>query len=90
MEKGEKVMINVPGLWIWDKHLEAKLSKTSLQCVRCKPVSPPAVLKTLLGHHGKTLAQPVHGVDRARVVVDPTLPLPTVPVLAEPIKVEVE
>merc|ERR1719483_363214 len=79
-----------PGFWIWDKHLEAKLSKTGLQCVSSKSVSPPAVFETFLGDHGKTLPQPVHGVDRPGVVVDPALTLPAVPVLAQPVKVEVE
>ena len=53
-------------------------------------MSPPAVLEPLLGDHGEALAQPVHGVHRPRVVVDPPLALPTVPVLAQPVEVQVE
>ena len=53
-------------------------------------MSPPAVLESFLGDHSETLSQPVHGVDRPGVVVDAALALPAVPVLAEPIKVEVE
>merc|ERR1740123_2169245 len=52
----DRVHCRQPGFWIGDKHLESKLSETSLQCVSSKSVSPPAVLKTLLGHHGQTLA----------------------------------
>ena len=79
-----------PGFWIWDKHLKTKISKTSLECVGGKPVSPPAVLEPLLGNHGEALAQPVHGVHRPCVVVDPPLALPAVPVLAQPVEVQVE
>ena len=53
-------------------------------------MSPPAVLEPLLGNHGEALAQPVHGVHRPRVMVDPPLALPTVPVLAQPVEVQVE
>ena len=89
-EAEEGVGMDVPGFGIWHKHLETKLSQTGLQCVSSESVSAPAVLEPLLGDHGKTLPQPVHGVDRPGVVVDAALALPAVPVLAEPIKVEVE
>ena len=83
-------MGTLPGLWIGDKHFKSKISKTGLKCVSSMPMSTPTVLKTLLGNHGEPLAQPVHGVDGAGVVVDAALALPAVPVLAQPIKIEVE
>ena len=49
-----------------------------------------AFLQSFLGQHRQTLPQCVNLVDRTRVVIDTSLVLETLPVLAEPVHIQVK
>ena len=65
-----------------------QLTLVQLLCTHLVP--PPDVLDSLLGHHGQALPQAVERVDRRGVVVDAGLAGEAVPVLAQPVQIQVE
>ena len=53
-------------------------------------VTIPAVLQAFLGHHGQALSHGVDHVNRACVMVNSGLARIAIPVLADPVHVQVE
>ena len=76
-----------PVVGILNEELQPQLSQPSVELVSAELVSPPAVLQALRGDGCQPLPEGVHGVDRPRVVIDPALVWPAVPVLAQPAQV---